>query len=315
MQNKTGTLTPRFNWDNLRVFLAVARTQSALEAAAQLEMDHSTVSRRLHRLEKEIGSALFARNPQGHMLTSAGHRLLEYVEQIEGTLAQIDSEIGGDNQVLTGQVRMGTTEGFGNFFLAPHVAHFCARHPAITVEVLAVPRFINLSKREADLAINIERPQTGAYVFCKLSDYRLQLYGTAEYLEQHPPVCSLEDLASHSMIGYVDELSFSAELRYLQQLAPRAAVPLRCTSIIAQYSAVRRGQGLAILPCFLAANAPELVPVLPGTAEVIRSFWLVAPTERHQVARIRALWDYIRHVADINHAFLMGRSADIVWSK
>lgn len=314
MQSKTGPLTNQFNWDNLRVFLAVARTQSALEAAAQLEMDHSTISRRLHRLEKEIGTALFARNPQGHMLTSAGHRLLEYVEQIEGTLAQIDSEIGGDNQVLTGQVRMGTTEGFGGFFLAPHVANFCARHPAITVEMLAVPRFINLSKREADLAINIERPQTGAYVFCKLSDYRLQLYATAEYLEKHPPICSLADLASHNMIGYVDELSFSAELRYLQQIAPRAQVPLRCTSIIAQFFAARQGHGLAVLPCFLANFAPEMVPVLPGTADVIRSFWLVAPEERHQVARIRALWDYLRHIADTNHAYLMGETREVIWS-
>lgn len=314
MQSKTGTLTHQFNWDNLRVFLAVARTQSALEAAAQLEMDHSTISRRLHRLEKEIGTAVFARNPQGHMLTAAGHRLLEYVEKIEGTLAQIDSEIGGDNQVLTGQVRMGTTEGFGSFFLAPHVAHFCARHPAITVEMLAVPRFVNLSKREADLAINIERPQTGAYVFCKLSDYRLQLYATAEYLEKHPPICSLADLASHNMIGYVDELSFSSGLHYLQQLAPRAQVPLRSTSIIGQFCAARQGHGLAVLPCFLASTAPDLIPVLPGTAEVIRSFWLVAPEERHQVARIRALWDYLRHATEINHAYLMGDSREIKWS-
>ncbi|MGH8808735.1 MAG: LysR family transcriptional regulator [Noviherbaspirillum sp.] len=315
MQNTPAPSTRQLNWDNLRIFLAVARTQSALEAAARLEMDHSTISRRLHRLEKEIGSTLFARNPQGHVLTTAGHRLLEYVEKIEGTLAQIDSEIGGESQVLTGQVRLGATEGFGSFFLAPQLAHFCARHPAITVEVLAVPRFINLSKREADLAINIERPQTGAYVFCKLADYRLQIYATAGYLEKHPPICSLADLASHSMIGYVDELSFSTELRYLQQLAPGAPVPLRSTSIIAQFCATRRGQGLAVLPCFLASSAPDLVPVLPGTAEVIRSFWLVAPQERHQIARVRALWDFLRHAVETNRAFLMGESHQIVWSE
>ncbi len=314
MQNKPLPSARHLNWDNLRIFLAVARSQSALEAAAQLEMDHSTITRRLHRLEQEIGSKLFDRNPQGHLLTTAGHRLLEYVEQIESALARVDSEIGGDSQVLTGQVRMGATEGFGSYFLAPHLTHFCARHPAITVEMLAVPRFINLSKREADLAINIERPQTGSYVVCKLSDYRLQMYATAAYLERHPPICSLSDLASHSMIGYVDELSFSAELRYLQQLAPGAPVPLRSTSIIAQFCAARRGQGLAVLPCFLASSAPDLVPVLPGTAEVIRSFWLIAPKEGRETARVRALWDYLRHVTEINQAFLMGESAEIAWS-
>lgn len=315
MQSKTPSSTRQLNWDNLRIFLAVARSQSALEAAAQLEMDHSTISRRLHRLEKEIGSKLFDRNPQGHLLTTAGHRLLEHVEQIEGTLARVDSEIGGDSQVLTGQVRLGATEGFGSYFLAPHLAHFCARHPAITVELLAVPRFINLSKREADLAINIERPQTGSYVFCKLSDYRLQIYATAGYLAQHPPIRSLADLASHSMIGYVDELSFSPELRYLQQLAPGAQVPLRSTSIIAQFCAARRGQGLAVLPCFLASSAPDLIPVLPDTAGVIRSFWLIAPKERRETARVRALWDYLRQVAETNHAFLMGESGHIIWEE
>lgn len=315
MQNKTSSPTPQLNWDNLRIFLAVARSQSALEAAAQLEMDHSTISRRLHRLEKEIGSKLFDRNPQGHLLTTAGHRLLEYVEQIESALAQIDSEIGGDNQVLNGQVRLGATEGFGSFFLAPHLAHFCARHPAITVELLAVPRFVNISKREADLAISVERPQTGSHVFCKLSDYRLQMYATADYLAAHPPICSLEDLAGHSMIGYVDELSFSAELRYLQQLAPGASVPLRSTSIVAQFWAARRGQGLAVLPCFIGSTAPDLVPVLPGTAEVIRSFWLIAQKERRETARVRALWDYLRHISESNHDLLMGKTDKMVWNK
>jgi len=314
MQSKPPNQATQLNWDNLRIFLAVARSQSALEAAAQLDMDHSTISRRLHRLEKEIGSRLFDRNPQGHLLTSAGHRLLEYVERIEGTLAQIDSDIGGGDQILTGQVRLGATEGFGSYFLAPHLAHFCARHPAITVELLAVPRFVNLSKREADLAISVERPQTGSHVFCKLSDYRLQMYATAEYLDAHPPICSLEDLAGHSMIGYVDELSFSAELRYLQQLAPVAPVPLRSTSIIAQLWAARRGQGLAVLPCFLAATAADLVPVLPGIADVIRSFWLIAPKERQEVARVKALWDYLRQVCESNRGLLMGVEREMVWN-
>ena len=315
MQSSISSQGAQLNWDNLRIFLAVARSQSALEAAAQLNMDHSTISRRLHRLEKEIGSKLFDRNPQGHLLTSAGHRLLEHVERIEGTLAQIDSEIGGGDQVLTGQVRLGATEGFGSYFLAPHLAHFCARHPAINVELLAVPRFVNLSKREADLAISVDRPQTGSHVFCKLTDYRLQMYATTEYLEAHPPICSLEDLAGHSMIGYVDELSFSAELRYLQQLAPAAPVPFRSTSIIAQLWAARRGQGLAVLPCFLAATAPDLIPVLPGTAEVIRSFWLIAPKERQEVARVRALWDYLRQVSESNRGFLMGQGREIAWHR
>ncbi|MFC5300416.1 LysR family transcriptional regulator [Azospira restricta] len=304
----------RIDWDNLRIFLAVARSQSALEAAGQLELDHSTVTRRLHRLEKEIGSKLFDRTTQGHRLTPTGDRLLEAVERIDNALSTVDAEIGGDSQVLTGQVRLGATEGFGSFFLAPHLADFCARHPGITVDLLPVPRFVNLSKREADLAVSIERPESGAYVVCKLADYRLQLYATRHYLDRNPTISTLSDLQMHRFIGYVDELTFSTELRYLSKLAPGAAVKLRSTSIVAQFFAARQGHALAVLPSFIGNTSPDLIPVLPRTVEVVRSFWLIAPSERREIARVRALWDFLRERADRNRAYLMGETDSIVWS-
>lgn len=305
----------QINWDNLRIFLAVARSQSAVETSGQLDMDHSTVTRRLHRLEKEIGAKLFDRTPQGHKLTPVGHRLLESVERIETALSNVDAEIGGESQVLTGQVRLGATEGFGSFFLAPHLADFCARHPAITVDLLPVPRFVNLSKREADLAVSIERPTTGAFMTCKLTDYRLQLYATRGYLQRNPTISTLSDLQMHRFIGYVDELAFSAEMRYLSKLAPHAPVRVRSTSVIAQFFAARQGHALAVLPCFIGNTCPDLVPVLPGTAEVVRSFWLIAPSERWEIARVRAVWDFLRETAEVNRDLLMGRTDNVVWER
>jgi DNA-binding transcriptional LysR family regulator len=298
------------NWDNLRVFLAVARSRSALESAAALKLDHSTITRRLKKLESklesDIGSQLFDRSPQGHVLTPIGQRLLGSVEEIERTLARVDSKIGGDNQVLTGHVRLGATEGFGSAFLAPHLADFCARHPSIEVDLLAVPRFVNLSKREADLAVSIERPRAGSFVVCKLSDYRLAVYGTREYLRQHPPIRRPTDLAAHRFIGYVDELAFSAELRYLQKITPGARVALRSTSIVAQMQAVRRGHALGVLPCFLAAGHDDLERVLSDEASVVRTFWMYAPKAQREIARVRALWDYLRDAAREKQDFLLG---------
>lgn len=302
------------NWDNLRIFLAVARSQSALEASSHLEMDHSTITRRLHRLEKEIGSKLFDRNHQGHQLTQTGHRLLESVEHIENTLSAADAQIGGDNQRLNGQVRLGATEGFGSFFLAPQLTSFCTRHPNLTVDLLPIPRFVNLSKHEADLAISIERPQSGAYVMCKLTDYRLQLYATKNYLARTPKISSINDLQAHRFIGYVDELIFSAELRYLSKIAPQTPARLRSTSISAQFFAARQGHGLAVLPCFIAKTCPQLLTVLPEHVELSRTFWLIAPTERHQIARVRALWDFIRKSVEINQELLMGETDEMVFA-
>lgn len=302
--------TDAINWDNLRLFLAVVRAQSAQEAARRLSIDHSTVTRRLHRLEKELGARLFERTPAGHVLTTAGHRLLEHVERMESSMALVGEEVGGESHALTGQVRLGATEGFGSFFLAPHLGQFCERHPAIDVELLIVPRFVNLSQREADLAVNVERPQNTGQICSKLTEYRLQLYASQHYLQRRPPIRQMADLQAHRFFSYVEDLTFSAEMRYLSDVAPHVRTPLRSTSVIAQLQAVREGRGLAILPCFMASQYAELVPVLPDEIDVRRTFWIAAPRDTRERARVRALWDFLRELVDCNQPFLLGQTAN-----
>lgn len=307
-----GTLN-QFNWDNLRVFLGVARAQSALEAARALDMNQSTISRRLARLEGDIGSKLFDRSSQGHRLTSAGHRLLEHVEKLESTLATVESEVFGDTLALTGEIRLGATEGFGSYFLAPHLAHFCTRHPGITVDLLPMPRNVNLSKREADASVTVDRPTTDTFVTSKLAQYRLLPYATQDYLRRHPAIGGLADLPGHRWIDYVDDLVFAEQQFSLRKWMPAAKPFMRSTSVIAQLQAVRSGLGMAVLPCFLGSVTEGLVPILPAEIDITRTFWLVAPQERRELARIKALWDYLRRVADANADFLMGKSASIEW--
>ena len=301
------------NWDNLKLFLAVTRAQSAQEASRRLGIDHSTVTRRLHRLEKELGAILFERTSAGHILTTAGHRLLEHVERMENTMALVGEEIVGESHALTGLVRLGATEGFGSYFLSPHLSHFCDRHPAIEVELLIVPRFINLSEREADLAVNIERPQNIGQVCSKLADYRLQLYASRSYLERHELIRKTSDLQAHRFFGYVEELVFSPELRYLSSIVADAVTPLRSTSIVAQFNAVREGRGIAVLPCFMAAPCRDLVPILPEVVNLTRTFWIAAPDSIRERARVRTLWDFLRETVERNQSFLMGHSSQ--WSR
>ena len=303
----------QFDWDDLRVFLGVARAKSALEASHTLGIDQSTISRRVKRLETDIGSKLFDRNSQGHRLTSAGHRLLEHVEKLESTLAAVESDVFGDNMALTGEIRLGATEAFGSYFLAPHLAHFCTRHPTITVDLLPMPRNVNLSKREADASVTIDRPTTDSFVTSKLAEYRLLPYATPEYLREHPVVRDVADLSQLRWIDFVDDLLFTDQQVSLRKWLPTVRPFLRSTSVIAQCQAVRSGLGIALLPCFLANRDPGLVPVLPELVNITRHFWLVAPAERRELARIKALWDYLRQVAHANEAFLMGRSANVHW--
>ena len=302
------------DWDNLRVFLELTRSQGLVDAAKKLGIDHSTVSRRIKRFEEQVGSQLFDRNNHGYTLTADGYRLVEYAERIESTVYAATEELGDHNRLLSGQVRLGATEGFGTFVLAPHIAHFCARNPHISVDMLPMPRFVNLSKREADISVTIERPLSGNYVVTKLADYALKLYATQSYLETHAPIRSVADLEQHPFIGYIDDLVFSEELRYKDTIAPEAFRAFRSTSVVAQYTAARSGQALAILPCFLAQQCDDLVPVLDQQVEIMRSFWLVAASEQRHVARVSALWSYLRECIEPNRDFLLGKSRQIVWT-
>lgn len=303
----------RLDWDNLRIFLGVARARSGLEASQALGIDQSTISRRVRRLEADIGSRLFDRNSQGHRLTSAGHRLLEHVEKLESMLAAVESDVFGEDMALTGEIRLGATEAFGSSFLAPHLGNFCLRHPAITVDLLPMPRNVNLSKREADASVTIDRPTTDSFVTSKLAEYRLLPYATRSYLEQRPPIRDIADLTHQRWIDYVDDLLFADQQVSLRKWLPAARPFFRSTSVIAQLQAVHTGLGIALLPCFLASPESELVPILPEIVNITRHFWLVAPAERRELARIKALWTYLQQVTEINSDFLMGRSSEIRW--
>ena len=183
----------------------------------------------------------------------------------------------------------------------------------MSIDLLPVPHFVSLSKREADLAIMLERPERGQYVYTKLCDYRLRLYGTPEYLAKHARIRSPADLRHHAFISYVDDLAFSGELLYLERTAPNVTANLCSTSVIAQYHAALQGNALAILPCFMAEPEPRLVPILPDEIVVTRRFWLCSREELRKLRRITSLWDYLRAAADANRPLLMGESPHMLY--
>ncbi|KTT92312.1 LysR family transcriptional regulator, partial [Sphingomonas yabuuchiae] len=185
---------------------------------------------------------------------------------------------------------------------------FQDRYPGITLEVLPVPHFVNLSRREADIAITLERPERGPYVCRKLCDYRLRLYATPEYLATHPAIAEPADLRSHSFITYVDDLAFSPELLYLERILPEASSALRSTSVIAQYQAALCSHALAILPCFLAEPDSRLVSLLPEQIQITRQFWLYYREDLRRLRRITLVSDYLRACADGNRDFLLGET-------
>ena len=314
MQKSINLDPSKLNWDDLRYLLEVARTQRASGAAKRLGVDYTTVARRVRALEDALGTLLFDKSRSGgFVLTAEGQRLLGYVDAIETTVQSATEQIANTGHALSGHVRVGSTEGFGCFFLAPQLARFQDTHPNITIDLLPVPHFVSLSKREADIAVTLERPEQGQYVYTKLCDYRLKLYATADYLARHAPIASADDLRGHHFASYIDDLAFSYELLYLERAVPGAQSRWRSTSVIAQYFAALQGRALAILPCFMAAQDERLVPVLPDEIVVTRAFYLSCREDLRKLKRITTVWDYLRSAAEGNRAFLMGDGDVMQW--
>lgn len=282
------------DWDNLQYFLELARSGTLVAAARRLGVEHTTVSRRVQALEKQMGQALFAREAGGHRLTEAGRHLLPGVEAMEAAVLGVERSVPAPGGGPAGLVRVGATEGLGTLILAPQLARLTQKHPQLSIDLLALPRMLHLSRREADIVISLERPTRGSVIVTRLADYTLHLYGQRETLARRPLVQQREDLRHHAFISYVDDLLFTKELQFLDALHQPERFAFRSTSITAQYEAVRAGAGLAVLPAFMADRDPVLARVLPGEARFTRTFWMSMPAEAKHLARMQAVWGFLK---------------------
>ncbi|MDM0016679.1 LysR family transcriptional regulator [Variovorax saccharolyticus] len=293
------------DWDNLRFFLELSRTGTLVGAARRLAVDHTTVARRIQALEKQVGGALFSREADGHRLTEAGRRLQPQVEAMEAAFRTVERSAPASQEGLSGLVRIGATEGFGTVVLAPQLALFAQAHPKLVIDLLAMPRLVHLSRREADIVISLERPARGPVVVAKLSDYVLRLYASRQYLAKHDPIRTREDLRGHTFVSYVDDLLFSKELQYLDELYKPDSFALRSTSILAQHQATAAGAGIAVLPAFIAERDKSLRRVLPAEANFTRTFWMSVPAETRHLARMKAVWDFLRETVEAQRGVLL----------
>ena len=293
------------NWEDLKIFLEVAKSETLTGASKRLGVDSSTVSRRLHKLESVLGTQLFIRENQGHKLTQHGSQLLQTALEMEQKTQSAVELLQGKNLQQFGDIRLGTTDAFGNYFIASKLTEFMGAHTQINIELLPLQRSVKLAHHEADIAITIDKPTSESLVVAKLCDYRLKLYASESYLARHGEITSLASLAEHDMIGYVDDLIFSRQLCYLEQFLPQIKPRFKSSSVIAQATAVESGMGIAILPCFLAHERHGLVEVLPNALDIVRQFWIAAPRDKMELLRVKTLWHYLQSKTDQSISQLM----------
>lgn len=273
-------------WDDLRVFLAVAHSQNLSRAAKSLRLDPATVGRRVARLEAAMEVTLFLKSPQGYALTQAGARLMPRAQAVESAILNAQDDVSGAADALSGQIRLGAPDGCANYLLPQVCADICADHPGLEVQIVALPRVFNLSKREADMAITVSAPTAGRLTSQRLTDYHLHLMASRDYLAQAPALNQLEDLKEHKIIGYISDLIFDAELDYLSEIGgPKP--DFASNSVSVQLNWARSGAGVVIGHDFALPFAPELTRVLTKHFSLKRSFYLVRHADDKNIARLR----------------------------
>ncbi|AUC55052.1 LysR family transcriptional regulator [Sagittula sp. P11] len=273
------------DWDDLRVFLAVARGESLSAAGRVLRMDPATVGRRVARLEQGLGAPLFAKSPQGYALTEAGARLVDHAESAEQAALLAAEAVKGRSEGLSGQVRIGAPDGCANYLLPQVCAAIADQNPELEVQIVALPRVVNLSRREADMAIAVSPPTAGRLVVQKIADYRLHLAASDAYLAANAPIRTLDDLRGHRIVGYIPDMIFDKELDYLADLGMNR-VELASNSVAVQFQWIKGGAGLGIVHDFALPQAEGVKRLLTDEMELIRSFYLVRHADDRRLERM-----------------------------
>jgi len=280
------------DWDNVRVFLAVARAGQFVAAAKRLRLDHATVSRRVAALEAALGARLFDRRTTGARLTSAGERFLAAAEEMESAFLHAQAEISDVDVELAGVVRIGAPDGFSTYYLAPALRDFVERNPAVRIQLAPVPQLTPLARREVDVVVVLDKPEEGRFVARKLTDYSLGIYASAAYLAERGAPRDVGDLAGHRLIGYIEEYAFSSALDYVRELYGGASTLFECASAATQFEALRAGLGLGVVHDYIARRFPDLARVLPER-RAARAYWLVTHEDTRGLGRVRAVCEHL----------------------
>ncbi len=286
-----------FDWDDLKYFLALSRLKQMTAAGRALAIDQTTVARRIRSLEKSVHAQLFIRDEAGYALTKAGERLLPIALEVERASIRVHEQIAGEAGRLAGTVRIGAPDGLGTYVVTPLLARFQLDNPDVDVALVIRSRQFQMSHQEVHLSLDLSLPTSGRLLARRMTDYHLHFFAAPDYLRRYGHPEKLRDLRHHRLVGYIPEMLFSEELRYLEELGITTSVGFASTSMIAQREAVRAGAGLAILPRFMAMDDPDLVPILTDDYVLTRTVWILSHQSTEDLARVRVVSEYLQQVA------------------
>lgn len=285
--------TVRPNADDLLVLLAVGRTGRYVSAADELGINHTTISRRIAALERALGGRVLTRGAGGWELTDLGREALTAAESIESAVRSLSADARGE-RILEGVVRMSATDGFSAYLAAPAVADVRRRHPKVAVEIVTATRRASLQRSSLDIEVVVGKPQVRRAEAIALGDYILGLYGSRAYLAEHGAPATIDDLADHALVYFIDSMLQVDDLDLASSFAPAMRESISSTNVFVHVEATRAAAGLGLLPCFMADRHADLVRVLPDRVGVRVTYWLVTRAETLRRPEVAAVVDALR---------------------
>lgn len=292
-----------YDWNDLRHFLAVARTGSTLAAARALGVNQTTTARRIAALEKAIGVKLFDRRQAGFSLTEAGTELLAAAERVEVEANAFATQVGAMGRRVSGVIRVTSAEGLANVVMVPALGAFRRLHPEVRIDLVVDERRLDLARGAADVALRTgSRPTESGLVGRRLMAMGWAAYCSRDYAERQGTPSDIESLSRHAVVGAEGAIAALPGWRWLQQAAPQAEVVARSSSITNLISAVKAGLGVSVLPCVLADSEPALVRCMGPIEGAQSDLWLLTREELRSVPRVRAFLDFLaNYIFDMRH--------------
>jgi DNA-binding transcriptional LysR family regulator len=279
-----------FDWDDARYVLAIARDRSLTAAARRLGVQQSTAGRRLAVLEATLGTRLFDRGPRGLIPTPAGTTLLAHAERMENEALAVERTLSDREDQVAGIVRVTAPQAFGNLFVMPLLARLCIARPELVVELIAENTNLNLSQREADLAVRIGRPSQPGLVVRRLGALVNGLYAAPGYLARRKRPRA--GLAGHDIVDLDDTYLQKGVIHWFRGQARDARVAARANATPGIAAAVQARLGIGPLPCWLGDALPGVRRVLPACS-LTQDLWLVMHRDSRHTARVRTVIDFL----------------------
>lgn len=297
------------DWNDLRIFLAVARGGSALAAAKQLNLNQSTVSRRIAALEHALGMGLFLRSARGSPLSPQGAELLPHAEKVEAEAQALESEASRLRRGLKGVIRITSPEVIMAQFVGPLTLRFRQMHPEVRFDYVSAEYRLDLAKGDADVAFRAGGVLEGDTLVCvALPDILWSAYCAQSYRDSSGMPGDLAGLGQHPVIAFVSAVSKLPVAKAFMSQVPSQNIVGTSNSVANMCGMIRAGLGIGMLPCFLGDQHPGIVRCFDSPPEMFTPWWLMASPEAHQLLRVRAFMQFAAEAIRRDVAMLRGQA-------